>query len=182
MDELSAKLFQDAKDISEKFPERVKNHWILIDTSLQKMYLLDNLTLLCDFSISTSKFGLGGEQDSYKTPLGAHEIAECIGEGCQLYEIFEARQATGNIAEIEHRDMSTDSDLILTRIMRLKGLEAKKNLGEGIDSYSRYIYIHGTHEEGLLGKPASHGCVRMSNEDVVDLYNQVNEKTFVYIQ
>ena len=146
------------------------------------MYLLDRFTVINEYTISTSKFGLGNEQDSFKTPLGAHEIADCIGEGCQLYEIFKSRKSTGILAEIEHQKKSTEKDLILSRIMRLKGLEEHKNVGDGIDSYQRYIYIHGTHEEGLLGMPASHGCVRMSNQDVVDLYNQVKEKTFVYIQ
>ena len=77
--------------------------------------------------------------------------------------------------------MQAKQDLILTRIMWLEGLEIGINSGEGVDSYARYIYIHGTQEEGLLGQAASHGCVRMSNTAVVELFDLVNEGTFVYI-
>ena len=182
MTELPSNLYHYSKDIVEKYPEHTNNSWMLVDTSEQKLYLLRHLSVMKEYVISTSKFGLGSEQDSYKTPLGAHEIAECIGDSCQLNEIFESRKATGVLAEIERQKISTNKDLILTRILWLRGLEKNKNLGDGIDSFQRYIYIHGTHEEGLLGTPASHGCIRMSNQDVVDLYNQVNEKDLVYLK
>ncbi|MBD3307946.1 L,D-transpeptidase family protein, partial [candidate division KSB3 bacterium] len=64
----------------------------------------------------------------------------------------------------------------------LQGMEPGVNKGKGIDSHARYIYIHGTPEEGLIGQPASHGCIRMDNRDVIDLFDQVNEGTFVEIQ
>lgn len=182
MTELPSNLRLCAEEVADKYPQHVKNHWILIDTASQKLYLLNQFALIKEYLVSTSKFGLGCEQDSYKTPLGAHEIADCIGDNCQLNEIFESRRATGVVARIEYQNIPTNKDLILTRIMRLRGLEENKNLGAGVDSYQRYIYIHGTHEEGLLGTPASHGCVRMSNMDVVELFNQVKEKIFVYLK
>ncbi len=79
--------------------------------------------------------------------------------------------------------MDNDADdLVTTRILWLKGLEAGKNKGSGIDSYRRYIYIHGTAEEHLIGRPASHGCIRMYNNDVIKLFNLVEEGTPVDIQ
>ena len=134
------------------------------------------------YSVSTSRYGLGCEQDSNKTPTGAHIIAEKIGDDGVMNEIFKGRQATGEVAEIIHTAQQSDQDLILSRIMWLRGLEDGHNCGEGIDSYQRYIYIHGTAEEGLLGMPASHGCVRMSNKDVIELFDLISEGTFVYIK
>ena len=122
------------------------------------------------------------QQDSNKTPTGAHKIVEKIGGDGVINEIYKGRQATGEVAEIIHTTQQSNQDLILSRIMWIQGLEEGHNCGEGIDSYQRYIYIHGTAEEGLLGVPASHGCVRMSNKDVVELYETVSEGTFVYIK
>ena len=78
--------------------------------------------------------------------------------------------------------MHDEQDLILSRILWLEGLESGINSGEGVDSFARYIYIHGTQEEGLLGQAASHGCVRMSNAAVIELFDSVKQGTFVYIE
>ena len=109
-------------------------------------------------------------------------FAEKIGAEGVINEIYKGRQATGEVAEIIYTAQQTDQDMILSRIIWLQGLEDGHNCGEGVDSYQRYIYIHGTAEEGLLGMPASHGCVRMSNKDVIELYDIVSEGTFVYIK
>lgn len=179
---------QSSKSIEEvyfqiirKFPENITSPWVFVDSSLQKMFVLDNQIKLCEYLISTSKYGLGCEQDSFMTPLGAHKIAKKIGNKAKLNEIIAGRIETGEIANIIYEEKSSDLDLILTRILWLQGLENDKNCGVGIDSFQRYIYIHGTHEEGLLGMPASHGCVRMANADVVKLFEKVDEGTFVYI-
>lgn len=168
-------------EIASKFANQLTQPWILIKTATQTLYILENFTSTCQYTISTSKFGNGCEQDSLQTPVGAHFIAQRIGGDEQLGEIFEGRQATGAIAEIIQEQEASELDLILSRILWLQGLEENKNSGDGCDSFHRYIYIHGTHEEGLLGAPASHGCVRMSNVDVIELYNRVAEGTFVYI-
>lgn len=78
--------------------------------------------------------------------------------------------------------IDTKEDLVTTRIMWLKGLEAGINKGKGIDSYNRRIYIHGTPEEGLIGRPASYGCIRMKNKDVIELFNLLKEGTLVEIK
>ena len=78
-------------------------------------------------------------------------------------------------------DQSSHDDFITSRIIWLSGLEPDYNKGKGVDSYQRYIYIHGTDEEGRLGKPASHGCIRMANQDIIDLYSDVEIDTLIYI-
>lgn len=153
----------------------------MVDSTSQSLYVIKDGAQICRYIVSTSKYGMGCQQDSFKTPLGAHKIAERIGGDNELNEIFEERKATGKIGNVLREKESSGIDLILTRICWLQGIEKNKNCGGGIDSYQRYIYIHGTHEEGLLGTPASHGCVRMSNQDIAALYEQVSLGTFVYI-
>ena len=96
--------------------------------------------------------------------------------------IFVARNNTGKVANIIKSPINTESDHVTSRILWLNGLESGINNGSGVDSYSRYIYIHGTHEEGLIGQKASHGCIRMFNNDVISLYDYVKEGTKVYIK
>lgn len=156
--------------------------WLLVDSAKQHLKVMDNTEERANYTISTSRYGLGCQQDSNKTPAGAHKIAEKIGGEGEIYEIYKGRQSTGEVAEVIHTAQQSDEDLILSRIMWLEGLEDGQNCGQGVDSYQRYIYIHGTAEEGLLGVPASHGCVRMSNKDVIELYDLVSEGTFVYIK
>lgn len=168
-------------ELADKFKSQMTDPWVLVNIAEQNLYLLSNTEITQSYPVSTSQFGVGNKQDSQKTPLGAHQIAECIGDQQALGAVFKARRATGEIAHIVKSAESTDLDLIITRILRLRGLEPDVNQGEGIDSYHRYIYIHGTHEEGMLGIPASHGCVRMASKDIIQLYSQVSINTFVYI-
>jgi lipoprotein-anchoring transpeptidase ErfK/SrfK len=134
------------------------------------------------FPISTSKYGEGSIENSFKTPLGFHEIKEKIGDNVLVNTIFVARNNTGKVANIIESPINTESDHVTSRILWLNGLESGINSGPGVDSYSRYIYIHGTHEEGLIGQKASHGCIRMFNNDVVYLYDIVEKGTKVYIR
>ena len=100
----------------------------------------------------------------------------------KLNSIFVARTNTNKLAEIVKMNIDTEDDHVTSRILWLDGKEEGVNRGKGIDSFQRYIYIHGTHEEGLIGKKASHGCIRMFNNDVVSLYEYVKEGTKVYIR
>ncbi len=168
-------------EISARYSTQLTPQWLLVHIGDQKLYVVKHDRAQCSYTVSTSRFGSGCKQDSLQTPTGAHVIAQKIGQGKPAGEIFSGRQSTGKIADICYSAETTGQDLILTRIMWLKGLEQNKNSGEGCDSYQRYIYIHGTQEEGLLGTPASHGCVRMSNQDVIELYDCVDEGAFVYI-
>jgi hypothetical protein len=133
------------------------------------------------YKISTSKYGTGNRAGSHKTPVGSHRIADKIGQGAKFGSIFVSRQNTGKTAKILKDNKDVREDLKTTRILRLEGLEPGINKGEGIDTYNRYIYIHGTQEEGLIGIPSSNGCIRMRNNDVIELFELVEEGTFVEI-
>mgnify|MGYP000114123012 FL=1 len=109
-------------------------------------------------------------------------IKEMIGDQVPKNTIFISRINTQREAKIIHDQENSDNDYVTTRIMWLDGLEDGKNKGKGVDSYNRYIYIHGTHEEGLIGQKASHGCIRMFNSDVIELFNVVKKGTKVYIR
>ncbi|MCK5525231.1 MAG: L,D-transpeptidase [Thiomargarita sp.] len=131
------------------------------------------------YPVSTSKYGIGSQAGSNKTPLGLHYIDKKMGDGAPEGMIFKARRSTGKIAKM---NAPGAGDLVTTRIMWLKGLEPGGNSGRGIDSYKRYIYIHGTAEENKIGEPASHGCIRMYNSDVIDLFERVTEGVEVNIK
>ena len=155
---------------------------IVVDISEQRLYLVKNLEILKSFPISSSKFGEGSTENSFKTPLGMHEIKNKIGYDAPKNTIFKSRINTMRSAIIINSDLDTEDDYVTSRILWLDGLEYGKNKGKGVDSYDRYIYIHGTHEEGLIGTKASHGCIRMFNDDVIDLFNNVEEGTYVLIK
>jgi lipoprotein-anchoring transpeptidase ErfK/SrfK len=154
---------------------------IVVRLDEQKLYLLQNNQLVQSYPISSSRYGISCVQDSLGTPTGIHQIAEKIGQDCQPGEILKARVATGKIALITHDTKPAMGDVITSRILWLRGLESGLNQGEGVDSWQRYIYIHGTNEEGLIGRPASNGCIRMKNTDVIDLYDKVEVGTRVLI-
>lgn len=154
---------------------------ILIKVSEQKLYLLRDRCVLTAYPVSTSRYGTGNQADSHKTPLGVHRVAEKTGNGCESGEIIKARVPTGQFADIIAEPHPGERDLITTRVLWLEGLEPGVNRGLGVDSYDRYIYIHGTPEEGLIGQPASIGCIRMKNADVITLFDAVDEGTLVQI-
>ena len=153
-----------------------------MDCSAQRLSLLRGTTVVRAWTVSTSAYGLGGRSGSNKTPLGRHRVAEKFGKGAPLGTIFRARKNTGKIARVFSDRTDVEEDLVLTRILWLEGLEEGRNRGPGVDSRSRFIYVHGTNEEGLIGTPASHGCVRMRNRDVVELYSLVPVGTPVSIR
>ena len=163
---------------SQEAPSR----FIRVSVANQMLYLIDNEEVIEEYPISTSVYGIGSEAGSNKTPLGKHKILNKIGDKAPLGTIFKSRINTGRKAKIYTDSTDLEEDDVTTRILRLTGLEPGKNKGPGVDSYSRYIYIHGTPEEGLIGKPASHGCIRMKNADVIKLFDQVEEGTLVMIE
>jgi len=159
---------------------------ITIDVSRQKLFLFENISfenpkLIKMYPVSTSKYGVGNENSSMKTPLGTHFIAEKIGDGAKIGTIFELCENTGEIAEIYTDAKDIKEDVITTRILWLKGIVPGVNEGEGVDSYNRHIYIHGSPEEGLIGTPASNGCIRMKNKDIIELFDSISEGTLVGI-
>ena len=151
---------------------------ILIDLAQQKLYLpkYDK-----QYLISTGKNGIGETENSGKTPRGWHKVAEKFGQQAPLNSVFIARQATGEIYNAELAQQFPQRDWILSRILWLSGLEEGFNQGEGCDTYQRYIYIHGTPDSEPMGIAMSHGCIRMRNTDVAELFELVNEDALVYI-
>ena len=157
------------------------NSLLYVNIDKQRMYLLKKGTISRTFKISSSYYGTGSETNSFKTPLGKHEIYKKIGEDLPINAILKGRVWNGAIANVITDDVDTDFDHVTSRILWLDGLEEGKNKGAGVDSRSRYIYIHGTAEEGLIGKPASDGCIRMYNSEVIELFGLVEEKAQVWI-
>lgn len=145
--------------------------YLVVSVPEQKMQLRRRYRILATYSISTSKFGLGCQKDSQRTPLGHFHIYAKIGQGAALGEIFRGRQATGIIAS-----QGGEEDLITTRILWLEGLDS-----ENANTRERYIYIHGTNQENLLGQSASHGCVRMGNVDISELFERIHTNDRVFI-
>ncbi|MDB6155727.1 MAG: ErfK/YbiS/YcfS/YnhG family protein [Chthoniobacteraceae bacterium] len=145
---------------------------IRIHVPSQTLDLIEGDTLQRRYVISTSRFGIGTESGSNKTPPGRFRIAEKIGAGAEPGEIFISRVPTG-----AHGQEGDPHDHVQTRILWLDGLDE-----ENANTYERYVYIHGTNAESQLGTPASMGCVRMSNEDVIALYDLVEVGTHVEIQ
>lgn len=131
--------------------------------------------------VSTSKRPPSNVKHSLGTPRGLHEIAERIGAGQPPGMVFKARIPTGNHYS-EVSDAATHDNLITSRILWLRGLEPGVNAGGEVDTYSRYIYIHGTNHEARLGEPLSAGCVLMRNLDIVELYEHVRGGDLVLIQ
>ena len=155
---------------------------ILVDISQQRLFLLNNRgDLIVSYPISSSSYGEGQIENSYKTPIGKHIIKEKIGAGAPKNIIFKERINTGEYAEIHHNDYDSEDDHVTSRILWLEGTEEGFNKGGNVDSFYRYIYIHGTPEEGLIGEKASHGCIRMFNQDVIELFSLVKKGTKVNI-
>ncbi len=142
--------------------------WIDIDETLSKTY-----------PVSTSAKGLGNRVDSLRTPIGLHRVKQKIGGGEPTGMVFEAREATGRVST---KNDNREDDEITSRILWLDGLEPGFNNGGVHDSYSRYIYIHGTSDEMRIGQPVSHGCIRMKNLDVIELFDEVIVNDLVIIQ
>jgi len=145
---------------------------IRIHVPSQTLDLIKEGEVIRCYAISTSRFGIGSEPGSYKTPEGRFRISEKIGEGAPPGEIFVGRVPTSRLGE-----ESDEQDHVQTRILWLDGLEPGN-----ANTHERYIYIHGTNAETQIGTPASLGCVRMSNLDVIDLYDHVTIGTPVEIQ
>ncbi len=170
------------KKLQEGFDLNGDDPTIIVSIVEQKLLLVKNREIVKSYPISSSAYGVGNKAGSNKTPLGTHSISHKIGDGAEIGTVFRSRANTRQIATIYTDKTDVEDDLVTTRIMWLQGMESGVNKGKGIDSHARYIYIHGTPEEGLIGAPASHGCIRMKNHDVVELFDAVRKGTLVEIQ
>jgi len=152
---------------------------IKIVVSEQKLYHRRSTGVVCAYPVSTATNGVGNEEGSFQTPLGKHRIKYKIGEGLPSLTSFVARQPVGMFKQ---DDQALRSDWILSRILWLEGMQTGVNKRGKVDTFKRYIYIHGTNEEDKIGSPVSHGCVRMKNEDIVNLFNHVSSGESVMIK
>ncbi len=133
------------------------------------------------YPVSTAKKGAGELMGSECTPTGWHKVRAKIGAGQPLNSVFVGRRPTGEIYSAELGKQHPQRDWILTRVLWLGGLEPGKNRYGKVDSTWRYIYIHGCPDQFMNGSPESHGCIRMNNADVLDLFNRVEAGVKVYI-
>jgi L,D-transpeptidase YbiS len=145
---------------------------IHISVRKQQLVLKSGRKKLASYPVSTSRFGLGSKEGSFKTPTGKFRITKKIGDGMPLGTVFKSRRPVKATKKILREE-----DLVMTRILWLDGLE-----GRNANTHDRYIYIHGTNHEESIGVPASHGCVRMRNADLVELFEQVGVGTPVVIR
>ena len=138
----------------------------------QRLTLKEGETLIRTYSVSTSRFGIGTEEDSMKTPIGRFRVAEKIGDGLPSDTVFQSR------VPLKADDpLPPTEDLVMSRILWLGGLDEHNT-----NTRDRFIYIHGTKHEDKIGNPASHGCVRMRNADVIELFDLVDEGAPVVIE
>lgn len=164
-----------------KYKDVAFDRFIYVAAKRQRLYLINGDEIEQTYVISTAKNGVGNKVGTFQTPQGLHQIAEKVGDDLPVNSVIKNKMPTGGKANVVTEPKATGRDLITTRILHLRGTEEDINAGQGCDSYLRGIFIHGTHEEGLLGTAASKGCVRMSNADVLDLFDRVEVGTFVVI-
>ena len=158
-----------------------KDDLIEVSISQQRLHYTRDGNLLMDVAISTAKNGPGERFGSECTPRGGHYIRAKIGAGCPVNSVFVGRRPTGEIYTPELRQANPERDWILTRILWLCGREPGRNRLGAVDTMCRYIYIHGCPEEDELGRPGSHGCVKMRNAEVIQLFDLVEVGTPVQI-
>lgn len=154
---------------------------IQVDVAAQQLLLRRADAMVRQYPVSTAYNGLGQLSGSECTPTGRHVIRAMIGHDCPSGTVFVARRATGEIYSEQLASQYPERDWILTRILWLSGLERGKNRLGDVDSFRRYIYIHGTPDSEPMGIPLSHGCIRMRNADVIDLFSRVSPGTPVEI-
>jgi len=156
---------------------------IKINIAEQQLSLLDeDGNMIHQYPVSTSKKGAGNQNGSEQTPLGLHRIKDKLGGAMPVNEVFIGRVPHGSLEECIERDLDLPDDVIMSRIMWLEGMEPGRNQGGYVDTYERYIYIHGTNREDTIGMPNSIGCIRMRNNDVVDLFRLVEVGSEVLIE
>lgn len=161
-----------------RYPDApVEGHVLYVSVHRQRLFHVVEGVLQQEYVISTAKNGLGMRMASNRTPTGLHHVVRKIGAGVPHGGVFRERRYTG----ISMEQDTTQEDLITSRILWLDGMEPGVNQGGTVDSRNRGIYIHGTGDEASLGTPSSHGCIRMRNTDVIQLFDAAPVGTLVVI-
>ncbi len=174
--QVSCSLFK--KDVAyvsgpDTAPRAVIEDGIAITLRDQKLSLFEEGKLVEEYPISSSKFGIGAQYGSHRTPTGIHAVSSKLGTGQPEGMVFKSGRPTGEIVDVN----AQGRDPIVTRVIQLSGLEKSNR-----NSYVRRIYLHGTPEERYIGVPASYGCIRMRSDDIVDLYARIHRGTPVAIE
>jgi len=146
---------------------------IIIDAAAQELTLYDGARVAARYAVSTAANGLGETNGSFCTPRGRHIVRARIGAGQPLGAVFVRRRPTGEVWTPELHAQYPGRDWMLTRLLWLSGCEPGRNRLREVDTMRRYIYIHGAADCAEMGKPGSHGCIRMRNADVAELFEQV---------
>ena len=154
---------------------------IEINIQLQSLSIISDGKVVKNYLVSTAVKGAGEVSGSQMTPRGLHYIRAKIGSGCLKSAVFSGRRPTGQVLTPQLASEHPSTDWILTRILWLCGLERGRNRGGDVDSMRRYIYIHGAPDTEPMGIPLSHGCIRMRNSDVMDLFDKVDVGVRVFI-
>ena len=157
------------------------NQLIRVSIAEQRLQLVEDGEVVMDVPVSTAKNGPGEVSGSECTPRGRHYVRAKIGAGCPQNTVFVGRRPTGEIYQPELRAQFPGRDWILTRILWLCGQEPGRNRLGNVDTMRRYVYIHGSPADDVMGIPSSHGCVKMRNQDVMVLFDRVRVGTQVHI-
>lgn len=155
---------------------------IIVNVKQQTLQYWVNDKVECEYIVSTAKNGVGEKNGSECTPRGSHVIRAKIGVNAKPNSIFVGRRFTGEIYSEELKQAHPDRDWILTRILWLSGLELGVNRLGNVDTMRRYIYIHGCPDNDVLGQPSSHGCIKMRNSELIELFDKVDVGTIVTIK
>lgn len=148
----------------------------------QRLLLLDDQGLVKWYPVSTARNGPGEKSGSECTPRGLHQVRARIGAEAPIYSVFVGRRFSGEIYSEKLAQENSGRDWILSRILWLSGLEPGKNRFGEVDTAWRYIYIHGSPDHLVQGDPESHGCIRMKNADIIELFEWVPARTRVWIE
>lgn len=162
--------------------EDAENVWLVVDLTDQRLDVMSGEDAVRSYAVSTARNGPGERMDSECTPRGWHVVRARIGEGLPVGAVLAARRPTGEVFSEPLRRRYPGRDWILTRILWLGGLEPGRNRFGDVDTMRRFIYIHGCPDTDELGVPGSHGCIKMRNPDVIELFERVPVGTRVLIR
>ena len=171
----SCRFFREQNQLyAEDIPPRaVVRDGVAVTLCDQKLTLFKEGKKVKDYSISSSKFGIGNRNGSNRTPLGIHAVSQKNGDGQPSGMVFKGCRPTGEVVDVD----AAGRDPVVTRVIQLAGMER-----ENSSTHRRRIYIHGTPEERFIGRPASYGCIRMKSDDIVDLFSRVHRGMPVAIE
>lgn len=174
-------IFARLAEVCNQLNVKPTDHAIYVCIGEQKLYAFAHGELRKTYNVSTSRRPPSCVENSLGTPTGLHVIEEKIGDGLTPGAILKGRVPTGENCYALDAARNVEN-LITTRILWLRGLENSVNAGPGVDTHDRYVYLHGTNQEDSIGQPNSHGCVLLSNADIIELFDATPSGALVLIE